>query len=733
MSPGLPSLLRRRGAAGTRTEAAHAHVYPNRTIYGVETPDCYFRRFTPDGKYLLAFNRLLTGLQAFRVGTGCPSTVDNGAGKSEFWQFFAPAWTQTLAGACETLHRDVCLVTLDGRHVIVVRVRRAEGVGRLGLPNTLSCIRAMEDITLVVVDVATGAVADTRTYPSDIVYLSGHNGLSLHGDRLCVVSLKHQCLRLLRVGRDGQLADLQEIGWHTREDDAIYDDTLRIRETRAAAEIARTKRRRGADGCADEAAVASRKRRRVHTAADEPPARNEPPAATLGAIESIADVLDPTTFGRPTLYEEMARLVAQSHANVLDCPESPLPARRPRPNAPGSQPERRPPFLFPSLASAPQPPPRADDEPLLAAPAERPLSLTTLQRLPPQYRLMFTRTMQPARLDVLADSDIAAMEPSLATAPFGGLRQRLLGALFRRAQAAGARAVQHFYRSFRQYEALVLWRAQFLAPTRLLLRFVPLHMATARSHVARAQSASSSMASAFALLAEYDVAAARFLRVWDTGDGALHDEISGCLDVYRVPVAARAQTPSAANDVYLRDSFESAQASARAARSGGHVQAARKASALLPFPPQCLQESPLLNPSVFQCNLRVRQTLEKLRPVSLAPIRFYDRRTGAVKFVLSPTPNCSQQPDDMIQNVDMDVSSIPGARVLSSGAVLMPTGGSDDLDVLDAASVGAAHNGQKTGVVYLFHPTLPLVLSTRSDRGVNAPLPTSNIHFWQPC
>ncbi|KAJ2829459.1 hypothetical protein IWW50_000845, partial [Coemansia erecta] len=390
------------------------------------------------------------------------------------------------------------------------------------------------------------------------------------------------------------------------------------------------------------------------------------------------------------------------------------------------------------------------------------LPLQTLQRLPPQYRLMFTRAMHPvARLDPLMDGDMSAYEPSLTSAPHSGLKQRLLAALFVRAQSAGDRsmALHHFFRSFRQYEALVLWRAQFVTRTKLLLRFVPLHVAMSRSHAARTQSASSTLANAFTLLAEYDIRDARFSRIWDTGEDALYDEVAHRLDTYRVPMAAQAvsaRAPSVANDVYLRDSFESTQSAIRSARSGGLVQAVRKASALLPFPPQCMQESPLLDPSRFQCNLRTRQTLEKFRPVGLAPIRFYDRRTGAAKFVLSPTPNCSLQlPDDMasgqhnLSDADplVDVSAVHGASVLASGAVLMPTGGTEELDLQTDTTSSAAQStpsmapqsaafssaSQKAGVSYLFHPTLPLVLSTRSDRGVNVPLSTSNIHFWQAC
>ncbi|KAJ2890945.1 hypothetical protein GGI21_006004, partial [Coemansia aciculifera] len=287
------------------------------------------------------------------------------------------------------------------------------------------------------------------------------------------------------------------------------------------------------------------------------------------------------------------------------------------------------------------------------------IPLHAMRRLPSHYRLLFTRAaaQQPSaiRLDALADSDTSLIEPSLTFVPHSGLKQRLLAALFMRARAKDdcGLALQFFYRTYRQYEGLVLWRAQFLSQTRLLLRFVPLQVATSRSNAQRsavgASSASVSsftVANSFTLLAEYDIVSTRFANIWDSADTDACHEVETRLDAYRAPMAssnnlgtfASALMPSLANDVYLRDAFESSQQAIRTARSGGPAQAARKASVMLPYAPQCMQESPLLDPSRFKCNMRTRQMIEKYRPAPSTPIRFYDRQTGAVKFVLSPLP-----------------------------------------------------------------------------------------------
>ncbi|KAJ2078425.1 hypothetical protein H4R24_004474 [Coemansia sp. RSA 988] len=806
----LPGVLRhRRGLLGTRPEAAHSFLYPNRTIYNVEAPDCYFRRFTPDGKYLIAFNRILSGIQVFRLTTSSPS-ADSLAGdssesdKGEFWHFFDLVWSRTYTGIGESLHRDLCLTTADSRHLIVVRLRRADptsadAMNQPHFPNTLACVRPMEDVTVMVIDIHTGELLDTREYPNDIIYLSGHNGISIFEDRLCLLSLKYQCLRMLRIERDGRLVAMQDIGWYTREDDSICEDTLRIHEARymEEREISAKRKRIYSDGdssrlCVAEASMLlTNKRRRVDSSSAEELSRNRDADRISATVEPLhgvgvgeqsshaadASSSDPHSHRTHNTRREDVHQAPRRFRFVLR-PREALDQSESLTTAVTDQSRVQSGTSAAAAVAATMPAADAANM-FMAFSADRAayMPLHTLQRLPPQYRLMFTRAMHPAaRLDTLADSDIAAIEPSLTSAPHGGLKQRLLASLFMRAHTADDRrhALHYFYRSFRQYEGLVLWRAQLVAHDRLLLRFVPLQVATSRSHVPRAHAISSNtIASTFSLLAEYDVLAARFGAIWESAEPALLDELVNRLDAYRVPAAARptaasTRAPSISNDLFLRDAFESAQSAMRLSRSGGPLQAVRKASALLPFAPQCTQESPLLDPARFQCNMRTRQSLEKLRPVGLAPIRFYSRRSGAVCFVLSPSPSYLSLPLSLPPNSDasastnlqpqslsdaespmMDISAIPGAIALRSGAVLMNTGGEEDMDPVSdtvagssigqtaptaapqpapSQSLGSSH---KAGVMYLFHPTLPFVLSTRSDRWAHTSLPTCNIHFCQ--
>ncbi|KAJ2754113.1 hypothetical protein GGI19_002643 [Coemansia pectinata] len=851
----LPALLRHRHSVRTaHPSAPQSCIYPNRTIYNVETPDCFFRRFTPDGKYLLAFNRSLSGLLVFRVLTATASAqqlADASAaeGKSEFYHFFQLAWAQSYTTIGESLHRDLCLVSSDNRYIIAVRLCRADLASAPSPPpNTLACIKAMEDITVLVIDIHTGRLVDEREYSSDIIYLSGHNGVSLYADRLCLLSLKYQCLRILRIGPDGHLTDLHEIGWNTSDDDAVLEQALNLREIEA--EYTRSaplhyssanKRALSASGaCIDDSDMPRlAKRQKTPRSSDSGYLARRANGRSLNHPALTPEAMDPgnsrllalshtshnNSFAlRRLLSHQNCTPSLDSVRNASYCPHPPLP---PRPSR-IVPPELRTisglpiPFVFArsNEAHIVRSQTSEDDDanvnstaaaadggvpvqngvisnaspasalvdslnPMLPINSDRAafMPLHTLHRLPPHYRLVFTRALHSAnRLDALADSDTLLIEPSLTSVPHSGLKQRLLAALFMRARAKDdcGLALQFFYRSYRQYEGLVLWRAQFLSHTTLLLRFVPLQVATSRSNAQRSTAANSvTVTNSFTLLAEYDIVTTSFGKIWDSTDLASCDEIENRLDVYRAPMAssnnlsglASAMTPSLANDVYLRDSFESSQLAIRTARSGGPAQAARKALVMLPYAPQCLQESPLLDPSRFKCNLRTRQMIEKYRPANSAPIRFYDRHTGAVKFVLSPLPIYisplalvgDSEPLRTIQYqtaADDDDEDSPIALTdslfgvtMRSGAVLLPSGGVDELGLLaDNSSSSAAlqstpalaptniplaqqptmahhSNSQKSGVAYLFHPMLPLVLSTRSDMSITA-LPISNIHFW---
>ncbi len=64
-------------------------VTPDYTVISVKTPSCYLRRFSPDGRYLVAFNQNLNGIQIFLF-------KGSYAGIEEIQKFSQPVTTENL-------------------------------------------------------------------------------------------------------------------------------------------------------------------------------------------------------------------------------------------------------------------------------------------------------------------------------------------------------------------------------------------------------------------------------------------------------------------------------------------------------------------------------------------------------------------------------------------------------------------------------------------------------------
>ena len=56
---------RRESTRLNQLKRLYLNATPNYTILNVKTPHCFFRRFTPDGRYLIAFDQNLNGVHIF--------------------------------------------------------------------------------------------------------------------------------------------------------------------------------------------------------------------------------------------------------------------------------------------------------------------------------------------------------------------------------------------------------------------------------------------------------------------------------------------------------------------------------------------------------------------------------------------------------------------------------------------------------------------------------------------
>ncbi|XP_019801363.1 DET1 homolog isoform X7 [Orcinus orca] len=127
------------GKAGThwhQVRVFHQNVFPNFTVVNVEKPPCFLRKFSPDGRYFIAFSSDQTSLEIYEY-QGCQAAEDllqgyegeilsNGNDQRSvnirgrlFERFFVLLHITNVAANGEHLNRECSLFTDDCRCVIV--------------------------------------------------------------------------------------------------------------------------------------------------------------------------------------------------------------------------------------------------------------------------------------------------------------------------------------------------------------------------------------------------------------------------------------------------------------------------------------------------------------------------------------------------------------------------------------------------------------------------------------
>lgn len=220
-------------------------VVPNFTIVNVEKPPCYLRKFTPNGKYFIAFSSDQTSVEVYKyLGPSAaeallievPGTrefIGNDANEAVnlrskvFSKFFQLKYTIPVTPVGEQLNRECSLFVGDGRFVIV---GSASYVPEEPQPNFFEIFRnnesvsphprsPLEDCSLHIVDIVNGKLCDTRTLKTDKIFLSHNQGLYLYGDTLAVLSVQHQTIHIFRITSEGYFTDVKTIGRFCFDDD----------------------------------------------------------------------------------------------------------------------------------------------------------------------------------------------------------------------------------------------------------------------------------------------------------------------------------------------------------------------------------------------------------------------------------------------------------------------------------------------------------------------------------
>lgn len=147
----------------------------------------------------------------------------------------------TVAPVTETLVPDFCLATPEGSYLILASYAAMEDPRdaahvptartqeeRGGIP-AVAGVPILEKFTLSLVDVERGVVADRFVLTDDSVVLEGHGGVHMYRDLLCVLSVRHQVLHIIKVQENlGKFTEQTRIGAMCCSDDEV--EIARARE-----------------------------------------------------------------------------------------------------------------------------------------------------------------------------------------------------------------------------------------------------------------------------------------------------------------------------------------------------------------------------------------------------------------------------------------------------------------------------------------------------------------------
>ncbi|KAI8842979.1 De-etiolated protein 1 Det1-domain-containing protein [Chytridium lagenaria] len=209
-------------------KTAYRFVAPKTSIRQARVPDVALKKFTPCGKYLVAFsmNQHAVQLYWYNGPGGKPFQTNRGQEFSEeaavFESFFSLSHELLLTAGPELVCKDFCMFDSSGTLMILASARPSLGYnGRPMFPTSLNTFPDTDDITFWLIDILAGKVLDKITYCGDFILLANHAGVSIHNDVLAITSVQNQCIFLVLIKSKSSFVSIRTVGWHNYEDDGL--------------------------------------------------------------------------------------------------------------------------------------------------------------------------------------------------------------------------------------------------------------------------------------------------------------------------------------------------------------------------------------------------------------------------------------------------------------------------------------------------------------------------------
>ncbi|XP_037412928.1 light-mediated development protein DET1-like isoform X1 [Triticum dicoccoides] len=205
----------------------YENLVPSYTIYDIDCPDYSFRKFTDDGKYLVAFSRNHQDLIVYRpiwLTFSCHEECDSHdlpANAERFDSFFKQLYSISLASSNEYICKDFFLY-MECHQYGLFATSTAQSNDSSATDGAIHGVPSIEKITFYLVRLEDGAILDEKAFCNDFINLAHSIGAYLYEDLVCIVSLRYQTIHVLQIRDSGSLVEVRRIGAFCREDDELF-------------------------------------------------------------------------------------------------------------------------------------------------------------------------------------------------------------------------------------------------------------------------------------------------------------------------------------------------------------------------------------------------------------------------------------------------------------------------------------------------------------------------------
>lgn len=227
-------------------------IHPNFTVLNVKTPNCFLRRFSPCGRYLIAYNNTLSGIIIYQFegsASGCEALsalknythaehTDLGNNECEqirsriFDLFFTEKKNLKLIDNNEFINRECALFYSNDYLIVasseVVNDDAYPSYDQIAQNNESIAINPIENYTFFLVDMKNYRLSDKITFKYDKIAITHNQGLGLYKNVFAVLSQQQQQITVyLLKEENSKLKFIQkyQIGRFCSPDDSEYFHT----------------------------------------------------------------------------------------------------------------------------------------------------------------------------------------------------------------------------------------------------------------------------------------------------------------------------------------------------------------------------------------------------------------------------------------------------------------------------------------------------------------------------